>query len=60
MHRLRTCKNEMEVKGRFTLRNYPMGQTHHTLLGKEEVLKKKKKKKRGSAGLWPLEQSQYL
>lgn len=35
----------MEVKGRFTLRNYPMGQTHHTLLGKEEVLKKKKKKK---------------
>lgn len=33
----------MEVKGRFTLRNYPMGQTHHTLLGKEEVLKKKKK-----------------
>ena len=36
----------MEVKGRFTLRNYPMGQTHHTLLGKEEVLKKKKKKKK--------------
>lgn len=32
------CKNEMEVKGRFTLKNYPMGRTRHTLLGKEEVL----------------------
>lgn len=38
VHRLWTGKNEMEVKGRFTLRNYPMGRTRHTLLGKEGVL----------------------